>query len=79
MHSGDRVWRMPVFNLYTKQMTETLLADLNNIGSASRYGGASTAAAFLKVRVNDCRNSLAEMNNKKCFAKKKSFSVVLLE
>ena len=42
-----------MFKLYTKQMTETLLADLNNIGSAGRMAGASTAAAFLKVRVKD--------------------------
>eukprot|EP00918_Siedleckia_nematoides_P055006 GHVU01120032.1.p1 GENE.GHVU01120032.1~~GHVU01120032.1.p1 ORF type:complete len:521 (+),score=90.29 GHVU01120032.1:75-1565(+) len=47
-YTGDRVWRMPVFKLYTKQMTESALADLNNIGSGSRAGGASTAAAFLK-------------------------------
>ena len=30
-------------------MTETPLADINNLGSADRAGGSCTAAAFLKV------------------------------
>ncbi|KAG8453540.1 hypothetical protein GDO86_000246 [Hymenochirus boettgeri] len=46
--TGDRVWRMPLFEHYTKQVTESALADLNNVGKYSRYGGACTAAAFLK-------------------------------
>ncbi|XP_030643908.1 cytosol aminopeptidase [Chanos chanos] len=46
--TGDRVWRMPLFQHYTKQVTECALADLNNIGKYSRSGGACTAAAFLK-------------------------------
>ncbi|KAJ1214290.1 hypothetical protein NDU88_001913 [Pleurodeles waltl] len=46
--TGDRVWRMPLFEHYTKQITESQLADLNNIGKYSRAGGACTAAAFLK-------------------------------
>lgn len=46
--TGDRVWRMPLFEHYTKQITESQLADLNNIGKHSRSGGACTAAAFLK-------------------------------
>lgn len=46
--TGDRVWRMPLFEHYTKQVTESALADLNNIGKYSRSGGACTAAAFLK-------------------------------
>ncbi|KAG9479687.1 cytosol aminopeptidase [Eleutherodactylus coqui] len=46
--TGDRVWRMPVFEHYTKQVTESALADLNNVGKDSRSGGACTAAAFLK-------------------------------
>ena len=47
--TGDRVWRMPLFKHYTKQVTEAHLADLNNIGSGGRMGGACTAAAFLRV------------------------------
>ncbi|CAN2388616.1 leucine aminopeptidase 3 [Pristimantis euphronides] len=46
--TGDRVWRMPLFEHYTKQVTETALADLNNIGNGGRAGGSCTAAAFLK-------------------------------
>nr|XP_057930519.1 cytosol aminopeptidase [Doryrhamphus excisus] len=46
--TGDRVWRMPLFQHYTKQVTDCQLADLNNIGKYSRSGGACTAAAFLK-------------------------------
>ncbi|XP_029446355.1 cytosol aminopeptidase [Rhinatrema bivittatum] len=46
--TGDRVWRMPLFQHYAKQVTESQLADLNNIGKYSRSGGACTAAAFLK-------------------------------
>ncbi|XP_075050803.1 cytosol aminopeptidase [Mixophyes fleayi] len=46
--TGDRVWRMPLFEHYSKQVTESALADLNNVGKYSRSGGACTAAAFLK-------------------------------
>ncbi|XP_010218860.1 PREDICTED: cytosol aminopeptidase [Tinamus guttatus] len=46
--TGDRVWRMPLFEHYTKQVTDCALADLSNVGKYSRAGGACTAAAFLK-------------------------------
>ncbi|NXN15132.1 AMPL aminopeptidase, partial [Indicator maculatus] len=46
--TGDRVWRMPLFEHYTKQVTDCPLADLSNMGKYSRAGGACTAAAFLK-------------------------------
>uniref|UniRef100_A0A8C3LYP5 Cytosol aminopeptidase n=1 Tax=Chrysolophus pictus TaxID=9089 RepID=A0A8C3LYP5_CHRPC len=46
--TGDRVWRMPLFEHYTKQVTDCPLADLSNIGKYSRAGGACTAAAFLR-------------------------------
>uniref|UniRef100_A0A665T127 Cytosol aminopeptidase n=1 Tax=Echeneis naucrates TaxID=173247 RepID=A0A665T127_ECHNA len=46
--TGDRVWRMPLFRHYTRQVTDSQLADLNNIGKYSRSGGACTAAAFLR-------------------------------
>ncbi|XP_006629237.1 cytosol aminopeptidase [Lepisosteus oculatus] len=46
--TGDRVWRMPLFQHFTRQVTESQLADLNNIGKYSRSGGACTAAAFLR-------------------------------
>jgi len=43
--SGDRAWRMPVWDDYAKQL-ESNFADLANIGG--RYAGAVTAACFLK-------------------------------
>ncbi|RWS24343.1 aminopeptidase-like protein 3, partial [Leptotrombidium deliense] len=46
--TGDRVWRMPVFNHFTKQVVDTQCADLNNIGKHRPAGGACLAAAFLK-------------------------------
>ncbi|XP_030841471.1 cytosol aminopeptidase-like [Strongylocentrotus purpuratus] len=51
--TGDRVWRMPLFNHYTKQVTEAHLADVSNIGKYSRSGGSCTAAAFLREFVTD--------------------------
>ncbi|XP_028833107.1 cytosol aminopeptidase [Denticeps clupeoides] len=46
--TGDRVWRMPLFQHYSRQVKDSQLADLNNIGKYSRSGGACTAAAFLR-------------------------------
>lgn len=46
--TGDRMWRMPLFKYYTSQMTDSDLADLNNIGKRLREGGSCTAAAFLQ-------------------------------
>ena len=47
------MWRMPLFELYQKQVTDCHLADVNNIGKYSRSAGSCTAAAFLKVgRIN---------------------------
>ena len=43
--SGDRVWRMPVWDEYDKQL-DSKFADLANIGG--RNAGAVTAACFLK-------------------------------
>ena len=45
--TGDRVWRMPLYDHYTNQIKPAHLADINNIGKG-RFGGACTAAAFLK-------------------------------
>ncbi|XP_059148773.1 cytosol aminopeptidase-like isoform X2 [Physella acuta] len=49
--TGDRMWRMPLFKHYTKQMTECDLADINNV-SKKREAGSCTAAAFLKEFVS---------------------------
>lgn len=45
--TGDRVWRMPLWQHYTKAMTDTQSADLVNI-SKDAGGGSCTGAAFLK-------------------------------
>nr|XP_024215432.1 cytosol aminopeptidase-like isoform X2 [Halyomorpha halys] len=44
--TGDRVWRFPLVNAYSKSLTEHTSVDLTNIGKGG--GGACTAAAFLK-------------------------------
>jgi len=47
VRTGDRVWRMPLFRLYSGQMKEASpLADINNI-SGTRDAGSCTAAGFL--------------------------------
>jgi aminopeptidase len=44
---GDRMWRMPLFQLYSDQI-KSHLADINNISTTIvRSAGACTAAAFL--------------------------------
>ena len=50
--TGDRVWQMPLFELYLDQMKKTPTADLNNLGP--RAGGSCTAAAFLGAFVENC-------------------------
>lgn len=47
VHTGDRVWRMPLFSHYKTQVTDSQLADLLNIGKDRAAGGCCTAAAFL--------------------------------
>ncbi|XP_029808177.1 cytosol aminopeptidase [Suricata suricatta] len=47
IETGDRVWRMPLFEHYTRQVVDCQLADVNNIGKY-KSAGACTAAAFLK-------------------------------
>eukprot|EP00106_Octopus_bimaculoides_P013588 XP_014781030.1 PREDICTED: uncharacterized protein LOC106876828 [Octopus bimaculoides] len=46
--TGDRLWRLPLFQHYTVQVTHSQLAAINNVGKHSRAGGSCTAAAFLK-------------------------------
>ncbi len=48
--TGERVWRLPLYEEYTEQISSEI-ADLMNTGG--RPGGASTAAAFLKEFVDD--------------------------
>lgn len=46
--TGDRMWRMPLFDHYTKQMKCSLTADLRNTQKKARSAGSCTAANFLK-------------------------------
>ena len=48
VQTGDRMWRMPLFQHYTKQITDGPLGDLVNIGKYAGHGGSCIAAAFLK-------------------------------
>ncbi|XP_077992292.1 cytosol aminopeptidase-like [Glandiceps talaboti] len=52
IETGDRLWRMPLFQHYTEQVTKSQLADVNNIGTAGRAAGSCTAAAFLREFVS---------------------------
>jgi len=46
VHTGDRMWRMPLWDFYRKQMKTSSRVDLRNVG-IGRGGGACKAAAFL--------------------------------
>lgn len=48
--AGERVWRMPLYDMYNKEL-ESEVADLKNVGS--RWGGAIIAALFLKEFVGE--------------------------
>ncbi|CAG0879455.1 unnamed protein product [Cyprideis torosa] len=45
--TGDRVWRMPLWDHYISSVKPSASADLCNISSHGRDGGSCTAAAFL--------------------------------
>lgn len=45
--TADPFWRMPLNDGYLKEMQESLVADLNNLGKG-RSGGACSAASFLQ-------------------------------
>ncbi len=49
--SGERFWRLPVEDDY-REMIKSGIADIQNTGG-TRYGGAITAAMFLKEFVDD--------------------------
>ncbi|MBM4028911.1 MAG: aminopeptidase, partial [Planctomycetes bacterium] len=50
--SGESVWRLPLGDEYADEM-KSKIADLKNTGS--RWGGASTAAAFLQQFVGGAK------------------------
>ncbi|KAI9258636.1 cytosol aminopeptidase family, catalytic domain-containing protein [Helicostylum pulchrum] len=53
--TSDPFWRMPLDDGYLKEMKESAVADLNNLGKG-RSGGACSAAAFLKEFVHGLDN-----------------------
>jgi len=48
--AGERMWHMPLYDDYREQL-KTVYADIGNIGG--RWGGACTAAIFLKEFVGE--------------------------
>jgi leucyl aminopeptidase len=50
--SGEKVWPMPSGDEYAEEM-KSKIADLKNIGT--KWGGACTAAAFLRQFVADAK------------------------
>ncbi|KAK6635764.1 hypothetical protein RUM44_001018 [Polyplax serrata] len=51
-YTGDRVWRLPLWKSYGKDLKSQASVDLTNIGKNS-MGGACSAAAFLREFVPD--------------------------
>ncbi len=51
-HSGDRAWRLPLWDDYQDQL-DSPFADMANVGG--RHGGAITAACFLSRFTEDLR------------------------
>lgn len=56
LQEGDAVWQLPLWEGYRGQL-KSVVADTNS-ASASAYGGAITAALFLKSFVENCPNWL---------------------
>ncbi|MAH04446.1 MAG: leucyl aminopeptidase [Alphaproteobacteria bacterium] len=53
-HSGEKLWRMPLGDNFSEEM-KSKVADYRNLGTVARYGGASTAAAFLEFFIDKDR------------------------
>ncbi len=45
--TGEKLWRMPLDEAYREEM-KSAVADLKNLGSLGRWGGACSAAGFLE-------------------------------
>lgn len=52
--SGEQLWRMPLGDNFSEEM-KSKVADYRNLGTVARYGGASTAAAFLEFFIDKDR------------------------
>jgi leucyl aminopeptidase len=69
--SGEKVWHMPSGDEYAEEM-KSKIADLKNIGS--RWGGACTAAAFLRQFVGDRKWAHLDIAGVEIFEKASEFS-----
>jgi leucyl aminopeptidase len=70
--SGEKVWPMPSGDEYGKEM-KSKIADLKNLGS--KWGGACTAAAFLKQFVGDTKWAHLDIAGMNIFEKPTEFTV----
>jgi leucyl aminopeptidase len=64
--SGEKVWQLPCGDEYAEEM-KSKIADLKNSGG--RWGGACTAAAFLKQFVGDKKWAHLDIAGVDCFEK----------
>jgi leucyl aminopeptidase len=64
--SGEKVWHLPSDDEYAEEM-KSKIADLKNIGS--RWGGACSAAAFLRQFVGDAKWAHLDIAGMDLFAK----------
>ncbi|MBL7185108.1 MAG: leucyl aminopeptidase [Phycisphaerae bacterium] len=69
--SGEKVWHLPSGEEYAKEM-KSKIADLKNIGS--RWGGACTAAAFLRQFIGDAKWAHLDIAGVDVFQKPTEFS-----
>jgi leucyl aminopeptidase len=69
--SGEKVWPMPSGDEYAREM-KSKIADLKNIGS--NWGGACTAAAFLRQFVGDKKWAHVDMASVELLEKATEFS-----
>jgi leucyl aminopeptidase len=69
--SGEKVWPMPSGEEYAKEM-KSKIADLKNIGS--KWGGACTAAAFLRQFIGDTKWAHLDIAGMDIFSKPTKFS-----
>jgi len=69
--SGEKVWPMPSSDEYAQEM-KSKVADLKNIGS--KWGGACTAAAFLRQFVGDTRWAHLDIAGVEIFEKATEFT-----
>jgi leucyl aminopeptidase len=70
-NSGEKVWHMPSGEEYAKEM-KSKIADLKNIGS--KWGGACTAAAFLRQFIGERKWAHLDIAGVELFEKATEFS-----